>query len=86
MRRAVAIVIPTVGALLMALVTASGAGAATIHVTRTADPTPNGCHLHDCSLREAVIEANGTGAADTVVLKAKTYKLRIEGSDEDPAM
>jgi len=85
MRRAVAIVIPMVGALLMALGAASGAGAASIHVTRTGDPTPNGCHPHDCSLREAVIKANGTGAADTVLLKAKTYKLSIEGSDEDLA-
>ena len=27
-------------------------------VTRTDDPTPNGCEPDDCSLREAIVDAN----------------------------
>jgi predicted outer membrane repeat protein len=68
-----------------AIVGATSAQAASIHVTRAGDPTPNGCKPHDCSLREAVIKANSTAAGDTIKLKAKTYRLTIQGDGEDAA-
>jgi CSLREA domain-containing protein len=40
---------------------------ATFTVTRTDDPAPNGCAVGDCSLREAIIDANITVAHDTIV-------------------
>src|SRR5947207_15631056 len=41
-----------------ALVTATSAAAHTYVVTKRSDPTPNGCHRHNCSLREAILAAN----------------------------
>src|SRR5213592_877056 len=38
-----------------ALVTATSAAAHTYVVTKRSDPTPNGCHRHNCSLREAIL-------------------------------
>lgn len=43
--------------------------------TRFDDPVPNGCQPTDCSLREAVIDANATPAADTILLSAGVYQL-----------
>lgn len=60
---------------------ASSAPAATINVTKTQDPTPNGCKKNDCSLREATIKANDTPASDTIKLGARTYKLTLEPTD-----
>ena len=57
------------------LVLAPAASAATFNVTRFDDPAPNGCGATDCSLREAVVAANATTAADTVALPAGTYAL-----------
>ena len=63
------------------LLMAASAGAKTYEVTKRSDPTPNGCKKKDCSLREAVIAANGHPGSDKVVLpKRKTYSLRIENS------
>ncbi len=53
----------------------SVAHAATITVTRTDDPAPDGCLPSDCSLREAVLAANATVAHDTIVLRSQTYTL-----------
>ncbi|MCA9773569.1 MAG: hypothetical protein KC466_14230, partial [Myxococcales bacterium] len=39
----------------------------------------------DCSLREAVIAANATAAADTIVLPAGTYAFTRAGKNEDAA-
>jgi len=51
-------------------------------VTKRSDPTPNGCHRHDCSLREAILAANNHPGVDAVVLpKAKTYDLTIANTD-----
>jgi CSLREA domain-containing protein len=61
------------------------AGAYQIYtVTRTDDPAPNGCQIGDCSLREAVLAANGNAGLDDVVLGAATYVLSatIEVEDE----
>jgi hypothetical protein len=49
--------------------------AAEYRVTRFDDPIPNGCLRFDCSLREAVIAANATTAADLITLQAGTYTL-----------
>ena len=59
------------------------ARAATLIVTRTDDPAPNGCTSDDCSLREAIIAANAAAGADRVSLPAGTYLLAIAGTNED---
>ena len=51
--------------------------AAELTVTRTDDPTPGDCMPNDCSLREAVIEANHGGGPDTIVLSKQVYSLTI---------
>ncbi len=54
--------------------------AATFVVTRTDDPTPNGCGANNCSLREAIIAANAAPGSK-VQLRAATYTLSIPGGD-----
>lgn len=61
--------------LALAYGIAAPALAATFVPTRFDDPVPNGCQPTDCSLREAVIAANGTTAADTILLSAGVYQL-----------
>ena len=51
--------------------------AADFTVTRTDDPTPGDCIPGDCSLREAVIEANHRGGHDTILLSDRVYPLAI---------
>jgi CSLREA domain-containing protein len=63
---------------------ALGAGAVFV-VTRTDDPAPDGCAVGDCSLREAIIAANATEAADTITLPGGTYALTRAGAAEDAA-
>lgn len=46
-------------------------------VTRGDDPEPNQCLASDCSLREAIIAANGNPGGDTVVVPAGVYTLSI---------
>jgi CSLREA domain-containing protein len=55
-----------VSAGVACLVLAGGASAATLDVTKTGDPVPGACTTNDCSLREAVLRANGTAAADRI--------------------
>jgi predicted outer membrane repeat protein len=80
---------PIIIAVAAVLALASSALANTFRPTRTGDPHPNGCRVHDCSLREAVITANALPGADKIVLKSgKTYNLRIPsagGLDENKA-
>ena len=40
----------------------------------------------ECSLRAAIQEANASFAAQTITLPAGTYKLTIEGDDEESAV
>lgn len=56
-----------------------------LDVTRFDDPAPDGCVSgSDCSLREAVIDANGdTSQAATIDLEAGTYNLTISGTSGD---
>jgi hypothetical protein len=66
------------------------AGAATagveIQVTRFDDPVPDGCLPTDCSLREAVIEANGNGLPNTIGLNPGTYTLSLPDSGPNTAL
>lgn len=60
---------------------AGSAAAATYTVTRTDDPVPGPCEPSDCSLREALMAANGTTAVDDVVqvpASASPYLLQYE--------
>ncbi len=68
----------SLGVLLTASVLTSVAQAATINVTRTDDPVPDGCNANDCSLREAVIDADQTPAEDTIVLPAGVYLIDFD--------
>lgn len=56
-------------------------------VTRYDDPTPDGCLATDCSLREAVIDANVALPLDRILLSAGTYDLSIPNvaGDENAA-
>lgn len=63
---------------------ATGVSAETYTVTRTDDPVIDGCDVDGCSLREAIIAANGNPGADTVSLPTPgTYTLAIAGAGED---
>ncbi|HYO61026.1 MAG TPA: right-handed parallel beta-helix repeat-containing protein, partial [Actinomycetota bacterium] len=64
------------------IVSIASANAATYQVTRSDDPPPNGCAPGDCSLREAVIAANATPGADTIVLEPGGYDLTIPDTTE----
>jgi CSLREA domain-containing protein len=55
-------------------------------VTRTDDPTPNGCNSGDCSLREAIIASNANPqGSNTIALQAATYELTLQGAGENGA-
>jgi CSLREA domain-containing protein len=49
------------------------------------DESDGSCAVGDCSLREAIIAANGAGGADEISLPAGTYYLTITGKGEDSA-
>ena len=71
--------------VLVAAPPAQAAPAATLTVDRFDDPDPAGASActaarHDCSLRGAVIKANSTPRADTIKLRAGTYRLTRAGS------
>ncbi len=57
------------------------ASAADWVVTRSDDPTPDGCQVVDCSLREAVLQSNLNPGPDRVLLAAETYTLNLQGID-----
>ena len=60
------------------------ANAATFVVSKTTDTNDGSCDS-DCSLREAIVAANGNAGADTITLPAGTYTLSIVGANEDAA-
>lgn len=70
-------------AALMVAALASPAHAETFAVTKTSDTNDGSCTAADCSLREAVVEANAAPGADTITLRARTYVLTIPGANED---
>ena len=73
------------GAVLACLALTASADANTYEVTKRGDPTPDGfCSPADCSLREAVLEANSLlGPPDKIVLPSRRpYNLSIAGDDD----
>ena len=73
-------------ALVLALFVLSSpalSGSTTLTVTKTADTNDGACNA-DCSLREAIVQANAF-ATDDIDVPAGTYKLTIKGRDEDLA-
>jgi len=62
----------------------SPAQGANFLVTRFDDPTPGACDS-DCSLREAIIQANSTPALDEIYLPEGTYNLTRVGMDNNAA-
>jgi len=69
----------SLGGFLTAIVLSGAAQAATFNVTRMDDPVPDGCQVNNCSLREAVIDADQTVAKDTIVLPAGVYLIDFAG-------
>ncbi len=72
-------------ALLLSLGFSPRLSAATFTVTKTADTNDGTCDS-DCSLREAVIAANGAAGLDVVAIPAGLYTLTIVGVGEDLAL
>lgn len=70
--------------LSMVLSLGTSTQAATIQPTRFDDPLPDGCLATDCSLREAVIQANATSATDTIVLASGDYVLQRLCNNDTP--
>ena len=54
-------------------------------VTKTADTNDGVCSAGDCSLREAILNANACPGAQTIRLPAGGYTLTITGAGEDAA-
>jgi hypothetical protein len=76
-----------IGVAVAAALWPASAGAASLEVTLTGDPLPNGCSVGGCSLREAVIAANARPGPNSVSLAAgRTYRLALGGTGEDGAL
>ena len=53
---------------------------------KRSDHAPNGCTKKDCTLREAVIDANATPEKDSITLaKGKPWKVKLAGTNENAA-
>ncbi len=57
--------------------------AATYTVTKIADTNDGVCSLGDCSLREAVLNANACPGSQVINLPTGGYTLTLDGDDED---
>ena len=65
--------------LVLAIIPVTPAYAATFTVTKTDDTNDGSCDA-DCSLREAIVAANATAGADTIILNnSTTYDLTLAG-------
>jgi len=74
--------------LTLALVWLLGGGlpvarAASFTVDVTHDENDGSCSDGDCSLRDAIIEANGNGEADSITLGAGSHVLTLTGTGEN---
>ena len=55
-------------------------------VTRLDDPAPDDCFAGDCSLREAIVQANSTSQPDTIIFAVDgIFTLSQAGRDEEQA-
>jgi CSLREA domain-containing protein len=63
---------------------ATPAHSAVFTVTKTTDTNDGNCNA-DCSLREAVIAANGAAGADAIEVPSGHYKLTVAGMDNNAA-
>lgn len=79
--RASALVALVTAGLALTPITASGSA---VVVSKTADTADGACDA-DCSLREAVIAANGLAGPDTITLLAGTFTLSVGAAGEDAA-
>jgi fibronectin-binding autotransporter adhesin len=73
-------------ALLACALLAVPANAAIFKPTRFDDPVPNGCRLHNCSLREAFLASMKREGHDTIPLRGGRYEMELpynQGSGED---
>jgi CSLREA domain-containing protein len=68
---------------LFVLASPALSGSTTLTVTKTADTNDGACDA-DCSLREAIVQANAF-ATDDIEVPAGIYKLTIKGRGEDLA-
>jgi CSLREA domain-containing protein len=75
------LVLIAVAAALLSAAPTQAAGA-TFTVTKTADTNDGVCDS-DCSLREAIVAANASPDANTIVIPAGVYSLTIPGANED---
>ena len=57
-----------------------------LSVTRTDDPPPGFCAPSDCSLREAIVAANGNNGGAEIAVPAGNYALTIGGEGEDASL
>jgi predicted outer membrane repeat protein len=71
----------TLGCFLTAVTLTGAVYAETLTVTRLDDPSPDGCAMADCSLREAVIDSGLTPEKDTIMLPAGVYLIDLVGFD-----
>jgi len=80
------------GGLLLSLVVgfglaAASSSAATFEVTKRGDHAPGPCTRADCTVREAVLEANASvGVGDRILLPSRRpYRLSIPGIEDGAA-
>jgi CSLREA domain-containing protein len=73
---------PCLAILIVFPLVSATVSATTYTVTKTDDTHDLVCAA-DCSLREAIVAANGTSEVDTVMVPAGTYTFTLSGADED---
>ena len=85
MLKVVMVAVVAVGLISLTTLATPALGA-TLTVTRTDDPAPDGCQPGNCSLREAILAANDSGGADTITLPAGTFTIDIDGAGENDGL
>jgi CSLREA domain-containing protein len=81
-----AMITALLGILVTANPTSASPAGSAFAVTRLDDPTPDGCAVGDCSLREAIIAANADPDYSLVTIPLSgRIELAITGADEENA-
>jgi uncharacterized repeat protein (TIGR01451 family)/CSLREA domain-containing protein len=70
-------------AVALGAIAPATAQAVTFPVTKQADTLDGNCDASDCSLREAIVAANGNGGTDDITVPAGNYLLTIGGAGEN---